>query len=70
MFTNNDLTINGDYRLLAESPCINRGVNVESDKVGELDLNGNVRINGIIEIGAFEDMGIIISSLKIKENNQ
>ena len=70
MFTNNDLTINGNYRLLANSPCINRGFNATEDLIGELDLNGNMRVNGIVEIGAFEDMGIIVSSLKIKENNQ
>ena len=68
MFINSDLTINGDYRLLTESPCINRGTNADSDRVGEYDLNGNNRINGIIEIGAFEDMGLIVSSLKLKEN--
>ena len=67
-FTNNDLTIDGDYRLVLGSVCINAGANNDAQYIGETDLNGNIRIKGIIDIGAFEDMKDIINTLKLKEN--
>lgn len=66
-FKNNNLTIFGDYRLLDSSPCIDAGVNSSSDQIGDLDLNGNIRINRRVDIGAFESLSALLSSLKIKE---
>ena len=69
-FSNNDLTINGDYRLLSTSPCINTGTKADSTLIGELDLNGNVRIYEMIDIGSFEYIGEVIALLRIKEGNE
>ena len=38
------------------SPCVNAGSTVSAIEVGELDLNGNARINKTIDIGAFESL--------------
>ena len=71
LFTNNTLTIDGDYILLETSPCINRGKNVLDDYVGEMDLNGNSRVVGTIDIGVFESPnGETVPVFKIKENGQ
>ena len=44
---------NGDYRLSAESPCIDAGDN--SYVTGDTDLAGNARIaNGTVDIGCYE----------------
>ena len=44
---------NGDYRLQAESPCINAGSN--ECVTWELDLDGNPRIiNGRVDMGVYE----------------
>lgn len=51
LFVKNTGDLNGDYSLKANSPCINSGKSV---KIGDIDLAGNNRINGIIDIGAFE----------------
>ena len=67
MFINNTLTIEGDYRLSNTSPCINAGIN--STYASDIDLNGNNRVNGIIDIGAFESLIELISKLKMKEGN-
>ncbi|NLF62496.1 MAG: hypothetical protein GX574_15255, partial [Lentisphaerae bacterium] len=51
--------VNGDYRLAANSPCVNMGNN--SFAVGETDLAGNPRIRaGQIDMGALEAEGFII----------
>ena len=49
------------------SPCIDAGVNSSSDQIGDLDLNGNIRINRRADIGAFESLSALLNSLKIKE---
>ena len=44
----------GNYRLMATSPCIDRGVN-QSWMLGSTDLDGNPRIrNGTVDMGAYE----------------
>lgn len=69
LFINCDLTINGDYRLLVESPCVNKGNNAAEMYIGGTDLNGNVRIYDIVDIGAFESVvAFDAGQLKIKEN--
>ena len=55
LFVNNNVAIDGDYTLLAGSPCINTGSNAHAIYVGEFDLNGNTRIYNAIDIGAFEE---------------
>jgi len=43
----------GNYRLRADSPCINAGNN--ADAVGSIDLDGHSRIRGIcVDMGAYE----------------
>lgn len=69
LFINNDLTINGDYTLLATSPCINQGVNNTAIYVGDFDLNGNTRIcNTIIDIGAFEEQSDKVAKIYMGNN--
>ncbi|OQC14691.1 MAG: hypothetical protein BWX73_01691 [Lentisphaerae bacterium ADurb.Bin082] len=47
---------NGDYRLAANSPCVNAGN--DSFAVGETDLAGNSRIMDVaVDMGAFESAG-------------
>ena len=44
---------NGDYRLTAASPCVDKGTNELSG--ADADLNGGARIvNGTVDIGAYE----------------
>lgn len=69
-FTNNNLTINGNYQLVPQSPCINAGTKADAALSGETDLNGNVRIRDMIDIGCFEYMGDIVALLMVKENNE
>ena len=46
----------GNYRLRADSPCIDRGTNL--DLLGPTDRDGNPRIvNGCVDMGAFEYQG-------------
>jgi hypothetical protein len=43
----------GDYRLLSNSPCIDKGANAQA--AGATDLDGNARIvNGTVDMGAYE----------------
>jgi pectate lyase len=53
-FINNTGKFNGNYNLSSASPCINKGVSAIEAYVGTVDLNANARINGTIDIGAFE----------------
>ncbi|HQL87834.1 MAG: PKD domain protein [Lentisphaerae bacterium ADurb.Bin082] len=44
---------NGDYRLRASSPCLNKGIN--ADDIGDTDLVGAPRIrHEIVDMGAYE----------------
>ena len=46
---------NGDYHLLAGSPCINAGDPNYAASPDTIDIDGNLRIiNGIVDIGAYE----------------
>ena len=59
LFVNNDLTINGNYTLLSNSPCINAGINAQASYIGDVDLNGNTRkCDAAIDVGAFENQAI------------
>ncbi len=50
-----DLWVDGDYRLLADSPCIDAGDPYYAAGADEADLDGNPRIfNGIVDMGAYE----------------
>jgi hypothetical protein len=42
----------GDYRLTSDSPCVNTGD--DSFVRWDTDLAGNIRNNGVVDIGAFE----------------
>ena len=53
LFLNNDLTINGDYTLQDNSPCINNG-SYNDTYCGTLDLKGKTRLKGIIDMGCYE----------------
>lgn len=71
LFTNNTLTIEGDYILLETSPCINKGKNAIDSYIGETDLNGNIRTIDIIDIGVFENQdGGTVKTFKVRENRQ
>ncbi len=49
---------NGDFRLNADSPCINKGSNSTPD-LPRTDLAGSTRISGeIIDMGAYEYQGV------------
>ena len=53
------------------SPCINSGSAMSSTEIGELDLNGNIRVNRIVDIGAFESLIIVNDNgFRLKENGQ
>ena len=64
--TSDDFWVDGDYRLLSNSPCIEMGNNdymVDYD----YDVLGNDRlVDSIIDIGAYESGGLKISKLKVK----
>lgn len=57
LFINNNGGVDGNYNLSSNSPCINAGVAANESYAGSVDLNGNPRVNGSIEIGAFEFYG-------------
>lgn len=68
LFVNNLLTIYGDYQVNSGSPCINKGANVDA---GATDMNGDIRIIAIIDIGAFESSETAMgSTFKLKENGE
>ena len=68
LFVNNDLTINGDYTVLGSSPCINGGANVQTQYVGDTDLNGNTRTrDAVIDIGAFEKQNTSVYTVIFKD---
>lgn len=54
LFINNTGSFNGNYNLSSTSPCKNNGVSATTEYIGDVDLNGNARINGVLDIGAFE----------------
>jgi hypothetical protein len=53
---------NGDYRVHLGSPAINAGDDVSGSSANTttLDLAGNPRFNGIIDIGAYESDGTVL----------
>lgn len=68
LFVNNDLTINGDYTLFANSPCINAGINVSASYIGDTDLNGNIRMcDAVVDIGSFENQNTSIYTVVFKD---
>ena len=68
LFINNDLTINGDYTLLATSPCINAGLTAQAIYIGDTDLNGNVRTcDAFVDIGSFENQAANIYTVVFKD---
>lgn len=68
LFVNNDLTINGNYTLFANSPCINAGVNTSTNYIGDTDLNGNVRTcDAVVDIGSFENQDTSIYTVTFKD---
>lgn len=44
----------GDYSLASGSPGVNAGVALPTELVGELDFAGDARVQGVVDIGAFE----------------
>jgi predicted MPP superfamily phosphohydrolase len=46
----------GDYRLTGDSPCLNMGTRFgpPADWLPDVDLDGNPRVNGIVDMGAYE----------------
>ena len=44
----------GDLRLKDDSPLVDLGTNAAFGGVGTLDIAGSPRINGIIDLGAYE----------------
>lgn len=71
LFKANNLTIYGNYQVMDNSPCINRGINASETTVGVLDLNGNLRTNGVIDIGAFESLIVAVGDkLRLKQGDQ
>ena len=70
LFVNNNGLITGDYTLQDSSPCVNSGIDSSSLYRGDLDLNGNDRLVGIIDIGAFEtNIKKLIQNIKIGQSN-
>ncbi|MBN1375448.1 MAG: right-handed parallel beta-helix repeat-containing protein [Dehalococcoidia bacterium] len=64
--TSDDFWVDGDYRLLVGSPCIDKGNN---DFLADYyyDIAGNDRIvSGIIDMGAYESGGLQISKFSVK----
>ncbi|MDO9542299.1 MAG: choice-of-anchor Q domain-containing protein [Kiritimatiellia bacterium] len=52
MFENKD---GGNYRLAANSPCVNRGINQSWMTTWPYDLDGRARIRyGTVDMGAYE----------------
>lgn len=50
---------NGDFHLLSNSPCINKGTNMDW-MIGATDLDGNSRVQGgIVDMGAYEYPGAV-----------
>ena len=70
LFINNDGLITGDYQLQESSPCNNSGQTKNSLYTGDLDLNGNARVVGVIDIGAFELMAsYVLKNIKFGDSN-
>lgn len=70
LFVNNNGLITGDYTLQEGSSCINSGINSSELYRGNLDLNGNNRLVGVIDIGAFEsNIKNIIQNIKMGQSN-
>jgi len=48
-------TVNGDFTLSAQSPCVNSGENTLLPGHVSTDLSGNARVSGgVVDMGAFE----------------
>ncbi|MBN1846527.1 MAG: right-handed parallel beta-helix repeat-containing protein [Sedimentisphaerales bacterium] len=63
--TDDDFWVEGDYRLLSHSPCINRGSNSAIADV-PWDLNGYDRITeAIVDLGPYEN-GLRVEQLTVK----
>ena len=58
-FANPLLAAVPSLNLLAGSPCINAGNPATVLSSGETDFAGNTRVNGIIDIGAYESTGLV-----------
>lgn len=70
LFINNNGLITGDYTLQESSSCVDSGIDSTELYRGNLDLNGNSRLVGIIDIGAFEsNIKNIIQKIKIGQSN-
>lgn len=55
LFINNNGSWTGNYNLQSASSCINKGQTVSDITLcGTTDINGNARVNNIIDIGSFE----------------
>ena len=63
---NDDIWVDGDYHLLAGSPCIDTGDPNYVPEPNETDLDGNPRVlNGRIDMGAYESVPPVIVGLKL-----
>lgn len=57
--------IEGDYRLLTDSPCIDSGDNLAVSEY-DMDINDNRRVsNGVVDLGPYEN-GLLISRFFVK----
>ncbi len=57
----------GDYHLAANSPGIDKGV--DFGKLPDLDLDGKARINGCVDIGAYES-AVLVSTECVTGNDE
>lgn len=57
----------GDYRLSANSPAIDKGVDLGN--LPALDLDGNARVNGCVDIGAYES-AVVVSTVCVTGNSE
>lgn len=65
---NDDLWIDGDYHLLADSPCINAGDPVYPP--GPTDLDGAPRVvNGQVDMGAYEYQITLLAEARMVPHN-
>ena len=70
LFINNNGLITGDYTLQESSSCVDSGIDSTESYRGSLDLNGNNRLVGVIDIGAFEsNIKNTIQKIKIGQSN-